>query len=85
VTEIREEGCTRLISHLSYDKRMHDQDIRGSIAYARSLALSGILTKEEEHKIITGLREVGKEWADGTVCLARYQVFERNTDSIHSL
>ena len=53
---------------LSYDKRMHDQDIRGSIAYAKSLALSGILTKEEEYKIITGLREVGKEWADGTVC-----------------
>jgi len=53
---------------LSYDKRMHDQDIRGSVVYARSLALSGILTKEEEDKIITGLREVGKEWANGTVC-----------------
>ena len=56
---------------LSYDKRMYDQDIRGSIAYTRSLALSGILTKGEEGKIITGLRAVGKEWADGIVrCFA---------------
>ena len=55
---------------LSYDKRMHAQDIRGSIAYAKSLALSGIITREEETKIVEGLQEVGKEWAAGTVSLA---------------
>ena len=55
---------------LSYDKRMHAQDIRGSIAYAKSLALSGIITKEEETRIVEGLQEVGKEWAAGTVSLA---------------
>jgi len=49
---------------------MHAQDIRGSIAYAKSLALSGIITKEEETRIVEGLQEVGKEWAAGTVSLA---------------
>ena len=53
---------------LSYDKRMCAQDIRGSVAYAKSLLCSGILTKDEEDKIVTGLLEVGKEWMNGTVC-----------------
>ncbi|KDQ60717.1 hypothetical protein JAAARDRAFT_31691 [Jaapia argillacea MUCL 33604] len=51
---------------LSYDKRMHAADIRGSIAYAKSLTLVGILTKEEEVKIVDGLTAVGKEWENGT-------------------
>lgn len=55
---------------LSYDKRMHEQDVRGSIAYAMSLGRSGILTKEEESKIITGLESVGNEWKNGNVCSA---------------
>ncbi|KAJ7470656.1 argininosuccinate lyase [Mycena latifolia] len=50
---------------LKYDQRMHAADIKGSIAYAKSLALVGILTKEEETKIIDGLTVVGKEWQDG--------------------
>ena len=52
---------------LSYDKRMHDADIRGSIAYAKALCLAGILTKEEEGAMVQGLQRVGKEWQDGTV------------------
>ncbi|KAJ7098029.1 argininosuccinate lyase [Mycena belliarum] len=50
---------------LKYDQRMHAADIRGSIAYARSLTLVGILTKEEETKITDGLTVVGQEWQDG--------------------
>lgn len=52
---------------LSYDKRMHDADIRGSIAYAKSLCLVGLLTKEEEGKIVDGLQKVGAEWKNDTV------------------
>jgi hypothetical protein len=52
---------------LKYDQRMHDADIRGSIAYSKALTKVGILTKEEEEKMIAGLKLVGKEWADGTV------------------
>ncbi len=57
---------------LSYDKRMHAHDIKGSIAYAKSLALSGILTKDEENRTIQGLQEVGQEWANGTVRFYSY-------------
>ena len=52
---------------LRYDKRMHAADIRGSIAYAKALTKVGILTPEEEQKIVQGLQTVGKEWEDGVV------------------
>jgi argininosuccinate lyase len=55
---------------LRYDKRMHAVDIRGSIAYAKSLALVGILSKDEELKITEGLKLVGQEWETGVVCPA---------------
>ena len=52
---------------LKYDKRMYDADIRGSIAYSKALTLVGILTKDEEVKIVNGLEAVKKEWEDGVV------------------
>jgi argininosuccinate lyase len=52
---------------LKYDQRMHAADIRGSIAYAKSLTLVGILTRDEETKIIQGLTTVGEEWESGQV------------------
>ena len=56
---------------LRYDKRMHAADIAGSIAYAKALTLTGILTKDEENKIVAGLKSVGKEWEDGVVSQLR--------------
>jgi len=50
---------------LKYDQRMHSADIRGSIAYAKGLTRVGILTSEEETKIVDGLKAVGKEWETG--------------------
>ena len=52
---------------LKYDQRMHAADIKGSIAYTKSLTLVGILTKAEEKQIIDGLELVGKEWEEGVV------------------
>lgn len=52
---------------LKYDQRMHSADIRGSIAYAKALTRVGILTKEEENKMIEGLNAVEKEWETGQV------------------
>ena len=46
---------------------MYAADIRGSIAYAKSLNLVGILTKDEEAQIIEGLTAVKKEWESGQV------------------
>jgi hypothetical protein len=52
---------------LKYDQRMHAADIRGSIAYAKALARVGILTRDEEAKMIEGLQAVGREWDNGQV------------------
>ena len=52
---------------LKYDKRMYDADIWGSIAYSKALTRVGILTQDEETKIVNGLEAVKKEWADGVV------------------
>ena len=64
---------------LKYDQRMHDADIRGSIAYAKALKLVGILTEEEQGKIVDGLTRVGREWGQGEV---RPDLDLGNADSI---
>lgn len=51
---------------LSYDKRMHAQDIRGSQAYARALIKAGVLNQQESDQIVEALDKVGQEWEDGT-------------------
>ena len=48
---------------LSFDRRMAQEDIRGSMGYARALAKTGIITKDERDQLIEGLERVGKEWA----------------------
>ncbi len=45
-------------SSISFDKRLYRQDIRGSIAHARMLGETGIITKEEAKAIIKGLQEI---------------------------
>lgn len=46
--------------------RMWAQDIRGSIAYCKSIQKVGILTAEESATIVAGLEKVHDEWASGT-------------------
>lgn len=45
---------------------MWDQDIRGSIAYARAIHKVNIITKDECDSIIDGLNKVHQEWSTGT-------------------
>lgn len=51
---------------LPVDKRMWAEDIKGSQAYAKALALAGILTEEEAVAIVDGLEQVASEWGSGT-------------------
>ncbi|KAI0780763.1 argininosuccinate lyase [Trametes elegans] len=51
---------------LRYDKRMYAADVAGSIAYAKALARVGILSEDEQRKIVDGLTAVGREWEQGT-------------------
>ena len=50
---------------ISFDKRMWRADITGSQAYARALALSGIITGNEAETLVAGLERVADEWAAG--------------------
>jgi argininosuccinate lyase len=44
---------------------MWDQDIRGSIAYAKAIGKVGIITDEEVKLLVEGLEKVRQEWAEG--------------------
>ena len=50
-TEATDSRMERFSESISFDKRMYEQDIRGSIGHARMLADVGILTREEFEEI----------------------------------
>lgn len=47
-----------LNASISYDQRLAEVDIQGSMAYAKALQKSGILSKAELEKILGGLEKV---------------------------
>jgi argininosuccinate lyase len=46
---------------LPFDRRLFRQDIRGSIAHARMLAKTGLVTRLEMDRIVKGLRRIERE------------------------
>jgi argininosuccinate lyase len=46
---------------ISFDQKLYEQDINGSVAHAYMLTKKKILTKAEGKKIITGLKQVKRE------------------------
>ena len=56
----------RFSESVSFDHRLFAQDIRGSIAHARMLAETGMLSAEERDQIVAGLEAIGREIAAGT-------------------
>ncbi len=61
-TDRRVEKFTESVS---FDRRLHAHDIRGSIAHAHMLSKVGILTDDERHQIVTGLEQIGRDIAAG--------------------
>ena len=43
---------------ISFDKRLYEYDIEGSVVHAKMLAKQGIITEDEADKIIEGLRKI---------------------------
>ncbi len=62
---------------LPVDKRMAEQDIRGSIAHARMLAAQGIIPVDEATAIVEGLLQVRAEIESGSF------VFDTADEDIH--
>ncbi|TEB07990.1 Argininosuccinate lyase 1 [Pelotomaculum schinkii] len=54
-------------SSISFDQRLYQYDIKGSIAHARMLGRCGIITEEEAGAIVRGLEEVLAEIKAGQV------------------
>ena len=55
---------------ISFDKRFYAQDIRGSIAHVMMLAKQGILTEEEQRKMISGLEGILRDIAVGSLAIS---------------
>ncbi len=51
---------------ISFDIRLWEADIRGSVAYANALAKAGVINKKEAAMLVKGLRAVRDEFAGGT-------------------
>ncbi len=55
----------RLNNSYPFDSRLWDEDITGSVAWARAIAGAGVLTEDELSDITRGLEEVRAEFASG--------------------
>jgi len=62
---------------IDFDKRLYDQDIRGSQAHAAMLATQKIIAPEDAQKIAAGLEQVRAEIAQGRF------TFSRELEDIH--
>ncbi|KAH1178817.1 argininosuccinate lyase [Mauremys mutica] len=67
-----------LNSSMAYDQRLSEVDIRGSMAYAKALEKSGILTKGDLEKILSGLEKISEEWSRGAF------VVNKSDEDIHT-
>ena len=64
---------------ISFDRRLYEHDIRGSIAHAKMLAHVGLLTRAECDQIVLGLTEIRGEIDAGTFAF----VLEREDIHMH--
>jgi argininosuccinate lyase len=56
-------------SSLSFDKTLYKQDIAGSVAHVKMLSKCGILKKDEEYLILSGLEEILLQIESGSLAI----------------
>ena len=76
-TESTDSRMEAFSESISFDKRMFEQDVRGSIAHARMLADVGLLTRDEFEAIERELLEIKDRIARGEF------EFSRSLEDIH--
>ncbi len=64
-----DETVNAFNSSISFDGRMYQQDIRGSIAHATMLGTCGIIPKADAEKIINGLKEILADLDSGALLM----------------
>ncbi len=72
------ESLRRIGDSLHFDRRIVDQDLRGSAAHARMLGAQGIIPKRDARKIVAELGRMRRELVKGTL------VVEGADEDIHS-
>ncbi len=77
-TKETDELVYRFNASISFDRRLCEQDIRGSIAHVRMLGKQGILTEKEKEEMIGGLTGILEDVKEG-----RLEITEQYED-IHS-
>lgn len=65
-------------SSIKFDKRMFEEDIKGSMAHAAMLGASGIIDKSESEKIVDGLDEILKDIKNGVLAI------DESAEDIHT-
>lgn len=60
----------RLNASLPVDRRLAEQDVRGSLAWAEALYHAGVLTADEHRRIAQGLQAIAAEFAAGQFTFA---------------
>ena len=71
------EAMRQLNASISYDRRLFEEDIRGSLAWAAALRKSGVLSSDDEKQIQKGLAEIRTEILEG-----KFE-FSRDLEDIH--
>jgi argininosuccinate lyase len=61
-----DEAMRRLNASIPFDRRLHAEDIRGSVAWARALRRAGLLDDAELGRIEKGLEEIAGEIRGGS-------------------
>ncbi|MCI0519525.1 MAG: argininosuccinate lyase [Chloroflexi bacterium] len=67
-----------LNASLPFDRRMADQDVRGSLAWAGALQRAGVITEDEREQLCAGLLAIQEEFQQGSF------VFEESDEDIHT-
>ncbi|XP_059685490.1 argininosuccinate lyase-like [Gavia stellata] len=67
-----------LNASITFDGRLSEVDIQGSMAYAKALEKAGILSKPELEKILSGLEKISEEWSKGVF------VVKQTDEDIHT-
>ncbi|XP_015177863.1 PREDICTED: argininosuccinate lyase [Polistes dominula] len=68
-----------LNASIEFDKRLYEEDIEGSIAYANVLCKSGLLTEEEVQLIENGFEKILNEWRTN-----QFVIIHQEDEDIHS-
>lgn len=72
-----DEGVNAFNSSITFDARMYEQDIRGSIAHATMLGATGIIDKKESGIIVAELENILHDINNGKL------EFDANAEDIH--